>query len=74
MDEQVNAYNMLVGKTFSELTTEELLIIFAIELWQDGMDSNLVPEIIKIRDSKFVKQQLEHVFNYKDSTVIQDLV
>ena len=73
MDEIINAYNKIVGKSFSSLTEKELSILYVIELWQDGMDSEHAKELLKLNDPLFIKLQLKYTFDYKENAIIQSI-
>jgi inhibitor of KinA sporulation pathway (predicted exonuclease) len=70
---------MLIGKWFADLREAELRILYAWELWGDGMDLgqifnemnwNMKTEALKIPLVE-VHQQLKNTFGYTDNEIIK---
>jgi inhibitor of KinA sporulation pathway (predicted exonuclease) len=80
VDDLGRVFAMLVGKRFADLRESELRILYAWELWGDGMDLdqiftemnwNMTNEKNQVPLAE-VRQQLTDVFGYEDDELIQE--
>jgi hypothetical protein len=80
VDDLTRVHAMLVGKRFADLREDELRILYAWELWSDGMDLdqiftemtwNQTTEANRIPLAE-VHQQLTDVFEYKHDDLIEE--
>ena len=73
-----STHAMLIGKRFADLRESELRILYAWELWGDGMDLDQVFEEMNWNAKKNpipmaeVHQQLKDVFGYADNEIIEE--
>jgi hypothetical protein len=81
--ELTQLYNMIAGKKYSELTPDQKRILYAVELWKDGMDIELVVAELKSKvkanepgwelSAGYVDQQLRETFEYWDESEVPSL-
>jgi hypothetical protein len=67
---------LLAGKAFDELNEDELQILYAWELWDDGMDIDQIFEDMNYSDKpklskEYIVLQLKSVFGYTFKTIIE---
>lgn len=79
MRQLLQLYDMIVGKKYSDLTDDQKRILYAVELWKDGMDVELVTAELKSKvmanelPAESVDEQLRGTFEYWDESEVPSL-
>ena len=65
-------YKNLKGRVYSTLSFDHKVVVYAYELWNDGMDIEEAEKLMfdtELTES-FVDNQLKNTFEYEDKTII----
>lgn len=67
-------FNNLKGRVYNTLSLDHKMVIYAYELWNDGMDIEEAEKLMFDEEltEDFINNQLKDTFEYTDNTVIGD--
>jgi hypothetical protein len=73
-------YNPIIGKKYKDLTNDQKRILYAVELWKDGMDIDQVMEnMVFLAKGKaglpdeYIDKQLRYTFAFLDGSQVPNI-